>query len=180
MKKKYVVLDIETTGLKSLYGDEVTCICAKDSDGKTFSEVNDENELYEIDLINKFMAWLKDRNPKKFMMITKNGKMFDIPFIISRLAMNDVFYLNRGLALLKYEHFDLQEITPRRISLDDMAKLLCCENKSGTGKNAIKLWEEKNFVLLKAYCMQDVKVTEQVYLQYMKLKNLKGNKKSGS
>jgi DNA polymerase III epsilon subunit-like protein len=30
-KEKYIVLDIETTGLNPWYGDRITCICAKDN-----------------------------------------------------------------------------------------------------------------------------------------------------
>lgn len=49
-----------------------------------------------------------------------------------------------------------------------MARLFGCQLKSSNGLNAIKMFEEKNWVGLKSYCMQDVRVTEQVYLKYKK------------
>jgi len=35
-KDNYIVFDIETTGLKPWFGNQVTCICAKDNNQNTF------------------------------------------------------------------------------------------------------------------------------------------------
>ena len=71
--------------------------------------------------------------------------------------------------LTEFSHFDLQEITEKRVSLNDMAKLLGCKLKSSTGQDAIKLWEQGKYKELKEYCMNDVDVTEEVYLKYKAL-----------
>ena len=163
--KKYVVFDIESTGLLSWYGDRITCICAKDSDGNRFSMV-DENEN---SLIKSYLEWIKKRSPNNYFIITKNGKQFDIPFILARLALQKEPGFKEGLFILDYEHLDLHEITSKRVSLNDMAKLLGCIPKSGTGLNAIKLWNDGRYDALKNYCAQDVNTTEEVYLKWRSL-----------
>jgi len=104
------------------------------------------------------------------MFITKNGKQFDMPYILLRFAiLNGLAKEDDILDLLKCDHFDLQEITSRRVSLQSMAELLNCTPKSGTGSNAIKLWNEGRYDELKEYCMQDVDTTEEVFLKWKKL-----------
>jgi uncharacterized protein YprB with RNaseH-like and TPR domain len=167
-KEKYIVLDIETTGLNPWYGDRITCICAKDNEGNRFKMVDEDEET----LLIKFTEWMTEKNPADFLFLTKNGKLFDIPFIISRYN-----FIVEGSALDKiqekltaYDHFDLQEITKKRISLQSMAELLNCTPKSGTGENAIKLWENKEYNKLNEYCSQDVDTTEEVYLKWKSLR----------
>ncbi|MBW1796130.1 MAG: ribonuclease H-like domain-containing protein [Deltaproteobacteria bacterium] len=163
--KKYIVLDIETTGLLPWYGDRITCICAKDSDGKKFSSTRKDERA----LIDSFLEWLNAKHGNKhYLLITKNGKCFDIPFIMARIAlMKELTEAEK--AILNCDHFDLEEITYGRISLNDTARLLKCTPKSGTGEHAIELWEEGRYHELKAYCMQDVETTEEVYLKWLGL-----------
>jgi len=164
LMEKYISLDIESMGLLPWYGDRITCICAKDSDGNKFEMVHKAEDA----IINDFLYWLNKHDSKEYTIITKNGKQFDIPFIMTRCA-NVLETITEGIDLLDYPHFDLQELTKKRISLDDMAKLLGCTPKSGNGLNAIKLWEEGKFDELKEYCMQDVETTEEVYLRWKML-----------
>jgi predicted PolB exonuclease-like 3'-5' exonuclease len=116
-----------------------------------------------------FLDWINERSPSEYFLITKNGKEFDIPFIFIRYYENsqdcdrniNIFTDNKG-----YEHLDLQDLTEKRISLQSMAQLLGCTPKSGTGVNAIKLWNEGRFGELKEYCMQDVDTTEEVFQKW--------------
>ena len=178
-KPKYIVLDIETQGLKPLYMEKVTCICAKDSDGETFSKVmthpnydvkdkkgllNDEGYLLQF-----FLQWLSHRSHKHYFLITKNGKIFDIPFLFIRYVLRFGYDPVNDLPIIYYTHFDLQEITSRRVSLQCMAEVLGCAPKCGTGLNAIKLWKERRYDELKEYCMQDVETTEEVFLKWREL-----------
>lgn len=84
----YIVCDIETTGLFSWFGDRITCICAKDSDDNEFSLVHQDEQK----IIKGFFAWLQDRCPADFNLLTYNGKGFVTPFILSRLAQRDRIY----------------------------------------------------------------------------------------
>jgi uncharacterized protein YprB with RNaseH-like and TPR domain len=161
---KYIVMDVETTGLCAWYGDMITCICAKTDDGHEFKEaVQEENT--EARLIEHFLTWVTLQGNDVFL-ISKNGKGFDIPFIQTRMVKLHMPYTEK---LLNYKHLDLQLMTKKWMSLDDMAKLLNCERKNGNGIDAIFMFRNGEFKELIEYCMQDVNVTEQVY---KKLKSL--------
>jgi len=163
-----VIFDIESNGLQPWYGDRITCICAKDSDGNRFSLVHQDEQK----IIEGFLAWLQDRCPAKFKFVTFNGKCFDTPFLLARLAQTVDLDKRNGLFLLDYPHIDLYEkvitLTGKRLSLDTVARLLGCTAKSGTGKGAIELWKTGKWEKLKEYCMNDVDVTEEVYLKLTK------------
>lgn len=166
---KYIVLDIETQGLLPWYGDKITCICAKASTGPDFKLTNSD----DIALIQAFLQWiLRTNRTAAHALVTYNGKGFDIPFILARLAMETDINKESGLFILQYPHIDLfeevQKLTNKRMSLDTVAKLYGCTPKSGSGKNAIKLAENGKYGDLMEYCYQDVLTTLDVYL---KLKN---------
>lgn len=163
---RHIVFDIETTGLNPWHGDQVTCICAKDSEGQWFKETDRDQE--ETDMIKSFLCWISRRD--KHILISKNGIGFDVPFIFARLTFKccDIHTIDAPI-LARRVHFDLHTITKKWISLDDMARLFNCQAKSGTGLNAIKLHEDGKYEELVDYCCQDVIVTEEVYLRYNSL-----------
>ena len=163
-------MDIETTGLYPWYGDRITCICAKIVDGANLKLSNED----EISLIKLFLHWLYENTKgKNYTLVTFNGRMFDIPFIMTRCALEDGLSRTSALPLLNYPHIDLydeiQKITGKRMSLNIVARLLGCTPKSGDGLNAIKLWKNKSYNQLKAYCFQDVLTTEEVYFKWLSL-----------
>ncbi len=164
-KKKYVAFDLEATGLYPWYGNRVTCICAKDSEGEVFQLVDED----ELKLIHAFLDWLERRSPDAYLLVTKNGKMFDVPFIMARLSLAQKGHAEPGHFLLDYEHFDLHELTEKWVSLNDMARLLKCKLKTGEGMHAIRLWNERRFEELQSYCMHDVITTEEVFLKWLRL-----------
>jgi len=164
---KYIVFDIETTGLNPWYNDRITCICAKDSEGNIF----ESSDQKETKIIDSFYSWLEKYRNGDHTLITKNGLGFDIPFILTRFQLYAIKGScdNGSLKLLDFEHFDLQTVTKKRVSLSDMAFMYNVENKSGDGKNAIKLWKNNKIKDLISYCHQDVFVTERVYLKWNEL-----------
>lgn len=155
----YVVVDCETTGLSPLYGDRLTCIGARDNLGNSFCE-SLENEWA---LIQKFLVWLTARSTHT--LVTANGRDFDVPFIVIRATLLGIpssdFHFLPAMA-----HFDLQTVTKRKVSVDDMAKLYGFAGKSGNGFDAIRLWEHRKIDELKRYCMDDVLLTERLFLKY--------------
>ena len=158
MKTKTLTLDIETTNLNPWFDAKVTTICAKTSTGQEFKEVNRD----EKDLLSNFDDWLEEFVKRDFLVVTKNGKMFDLPFLLARMNLNELefgcFY-----RLLTMKQFDLQEVTKRRVSLQDMATLLGFESKKGTGLDAIKWYKNGSHKKLLNYCWHDVLLTEQIY-----------------
>lgn len=130
----------------------------------------------EASLIKLFLDWLYE-NTKigKSTLVTFNGKMFDIPFIMARFALSSEALINTALPLLDYPHIDLfeeiQKITGKRLGLNTVATLLGCTPKSGDGLNAIKLWRDGNYEELKDYCFQDVLTTKEVYYKWLTLHN---------
>ena len=79
-----LIFDIETTGLYPWEGDKVTCICAKTSEGREFKSASED----DAELIKDFNEWLKDLLVSDYVLVTKNGRRFDVPFIESyRLAV---------------------------------------------------------------------------------------------
>lgn len=186
MMNKYIIFDIETTGLSPWYGDQITCICAKDSEGNAIKLIHQkEGECNERDVMRKFLYWLHNHNDlEQYYLITKNGKLFDVPFILTRELRSEtesVFPTSMGgFNLLHMKHLDLHQITSKPISLANMAELLGCTLKSGDGLNAIKLWKEGRYDELAEYCMNDVVVTEQVYLKLKTLGVIKEEEENGS
>ena len=127
----------------------------------------------EAKLIENFLIAMRQISPETCFLLTKNGKSFDLPFILSRIAMTTDLSDRTGLFLTDFEHFDLQKITKKRIGLSDMAILLGCKhNKIGTGLDAIKLWNEGKLDKLMEYNKEDLLTTEEVFIKYTSNRSL--------
>lgn len=141
--EKYIVFDIETTGLNPAFYDEITCICAKDSNGNEIQIIQDkEINYFEQDMILDFLEWLGDRKNAFKILVTCNGIDFDIPFILQRMLRLGIMP-KKDHIFLSFKQIDIQRLTSKKVSLDDMAILLKCSRKSGKGEDAIKLFKEK-------------------------------------
>lgn len=164
---KELVFDIETTGLNAL-NSRITCICAKVINGSEYKG----SHTNEKGLIKDFLKFVSDeRLTYDDFLVSANGKDFDLPFIFIRAFMNkidlkDVEWLNN------VKHFDIiNDITSKKISLNNLANIFRFELKSGDGVNAIKLFEEMKLEELMNYCMDDVLLTEKIYLKFMENNN---------
>ena len=158
-EKKNIYFDIETTGLKSIE-TVVTAICAKSDKGK-FGICNDS----ETDVLLRYNTWLHDHPKSDYQVVSKNGKMFDMPFMIVRGIVNGIDLTD----MLKYDHFDLHEVTKSRVSLDDMARLYGVKTKTANGLQAIDWYHEGKFKDILDYCHGDVEVTEEVHKKWKEL-----------
>jgi DNA polymerase III epsilon subunit-like protein len=164
----YIVFDIETTGLRACES-RITCICAKSSKGDWFKDA----ELNEVSILKNFNEWLEKRKIDKF--ISANGKDFDVPFILMRSYILNIPFNNDFYNLsLKKNHFDIiNDITDKKISLNNLARLYGLNLKSGNGLNAIDLFNKKDFNALIHYCSNDVRLTEKVFLAFQRVLNKK-------
>lgn len=173
------MFDIESTGLNPWMGDHITCICAKEIHSSEKFCVSNSSQ---IEIIHQFFQWLQQFPPTDTILVTANGKHFDVPFICSRLSLalldkkNSVSpreFLN-PLFLLCYDHFDiLNDITDKTISLNNLCRILKIPPKEQDGKGAIKLFFGDKFEELEKYCFNDVLLTEKAYLIYRFIQNSK-------
>lgn len=154
-----IYFDIETLGLKPIES-QITSICAK-AEIMPFKKTS----ILEKEILNSFKHWLTYYPPRDYQFVSKNGKMFDVPYILIRGLLKGV---DMG-DILKYNHVDLQEITKGRVSLDDMAKLYGIGKKSGNGLKAIEWFNNGELDKVEDYCWDDVVLTEKIYLQWRKL-----------
>lgn len=58
---------------------------------------------------------------------------------------------------------DIEKALGHRISLETVAQGTLGSGKSGSGKQALVYWKERRLEELKKYCLDDVRVTRQVY-----------------
>jgi len=147
-----IVFDIETqnsdfsfdaAGLKEARISVVGLFDYADNQYKTYME----DEFSEL--------WKLFENAER--IISYNGIHFDIP------VMNNYYPGD----LTKIPHLDLiipvKEALGFRLKLDDLGKATLKIQKSADGLQAVKWWEEGKIQEIKDYCLQDVKVTKELY-----------------
>jgi DEAD/DEAH box helicase domain-containing protein len=150
--KHFLVFDIETQNLIQDVGGwgnlkelKVSVACAYDSYTDSFSSYQ-EHELKGL------IALCEKR-----LVIGYNIKAFDLP-VLEQYGLNpkklDIFDIM----------LDLEVVTRQRfIKLDSVAKGTLQETKSADGLMAVQWWKEKKIDLIIEYCMQDVKVTRDIF-----------------
>ena len=152
MKDK-LVIDIET---KNVFDD---------GGGRDFGEKLDASlvGVYSYDQ-NKYLHF-KEGEWEKLAPLLQNARLI-IGFSINRF---DLPVLNKyfGFNLMALPRFDiLEEIElkfGRRISLDILARINLGMSKTGHGLDAIEFYKQGNWQALTDYCLQDVKITKELY-----------------
>ncbi len=150
--RREIVLDIETQN--------------------TFQDVGAYNPtLLDISLVgvyfyetDTFEAFLEDDLPKLWPRLERSGRIigynlfgFDYPCMQS-------YYTGD---LMKLPTIDIMlELEKRigfRVKLDDVAHATLGVGKSGHGLQAVEFWKKGEIEKLKEYCLQDVRITRDVY-----------------
>lgn len=113
---------------------------------------------------DKYSSYLEEELPQLWpiienadMFITYNGDHFDIP-LLNKYYSGDLFKI-KSLDLLK----EIQKSAGRRMKLDQVAEGTIGINKSGHGLDAIRWWKEGKIEELRKYCLDDVKITKDIY-----------------
>lgn len=91
------------------------------------------------------------------MLIGFNSDTFDIP-LLNRYYPGDLSRL-RSLDLLT----EVQKILGRRIRLQSLAEATLGKGKSGDGLKAVEWWREGKHDLVRKYCIEDVRLTRELY-----------------
>jgi predicted PolB exonuclease-like 3'-5' exonuclease len=115
-----------------------------------------ENNKYSTFLVEEFnKLWAIIENTDQF--ITFNGDHFDIP-LLDKYYPGDLFKI-KSVDLLK----EMQKSAGRRMKLDQIAEGTLGTGKIGNGLEAIKWWWDGEIEKVKKYCLDDVRITKDIY-----------------
>lgn len=162
---KKIVFDIET---KNIFQD----VGSSDPIDLDISLVG----LYDYET-NKYDSFLQEDFgrlweilKKADMLITYNGDHFDIPLLnkyYKKDGQGDLGSI-RSLDLLK----EIRNSYGRRMKLDQIAEGTFGIGKSGNGLEAVAWWRNGEIEKIRKYCLDDVKITKDVYEYAVKNKKL--------
>lgn len=125
-------------------------------------------------LTDEYSSYLQEDLPKLWpiieqadMLITFNGDHFDIP-LLNKYYSGDLTKI-KSLDLL----VEVRNSLGRRIKLDTLAEATLGKNKSGHGLDAITWWQQGEIEKIIKYCIEDVKITKEIYEYALKNGKLK-------
>ena len=157
-----IFFDIETRNTFAEAGSndpvdlDISVVCLYDSE-------TDQYSSYEQKDFPKLWPILE----KADMLITFNGDHFDIP-LLNKYYAGDLTKI-KSLDLLA----EIKKSLGRRIKLDNIAEATLGKNKIAHGLEAIAWWKAGEIDKIIKYCLEDVKITKEVYEYAMKNKILK-------
>ncbi len=160
-----VVFDIET---KNLFQD-VGSNNPADLDISVVGLYDYETGKYSSFLQEEFDEMWKIIN-KADLLITFNGEYFDIPLLnkyYAKAGFGDLKKI-RSLDLFK----EVKQTSGRWLKLDKIAEGTFGINKIGDGLDAVKWWRTGEIEKIKKYCLEDVKITKDVYEFALKNKKI--------
>jgi len=152
-----IIFDIETSNTFTEAGSsesadlDLSVVCIYDTETQKYSSF--------------FQEELKDLWPileKADMIIGYNSDHFDIP-LLGKYYSGDLTKI-KSLDILK----EIKNSLGRRLKLDTIAEATLGINKSGNGLEAVTWWKQGKKEEVKKYCLDDVKITKEVYEYAMK------------
>ena len=167
---KIVVFDIETkntfqeAGTNDPAGLDISMVCAYDYESDKYSSFT-ENELSDLWPI------LENAN----LLVGYNSEHFDIP-LLNKYYPGDLTKI-RSLDILN----KIKESYGRRMKLDQVAQATLGIKKGGHGLDAIRWWKNGEIEKIRKYCLEDVRITKEVFdyaLKNNKLFFQEGGKKN--
>lgn len=119
-----------------------------------YSYTDDTYYAFREQELHKFEEMLKNCE----LLIGFNSRYFDNPVLQPYLQTVDVS---------KIPHLDMLEVIQEelgfRVKLDNLASTTLAEGKSGSGLDAIRYYRLGQWDALEKYCLDDVRVTRDVY-----------------
>jgi len=123
---------------------------------------------------NEYTSYFKEELPKLWpmlegadLLIGYNSDYFDIP-VLNRYYPGDLSKI-RSLDLMA----EVQKVLGRRLRLDSLAQATLGRGKTGDGMKAVDWWEEGEYEKVREYCIEDVRLTRELYDYALKHKGLK-------
>lgn len=147
-----IVFDIETRNVFADVGKndpallDIALVAIHDS------ETNEYTSYLEEDL-GKLWPIIERAD----MLIGFNSDHFDIP-LLDKYYPGDLTKI-KSLDILK----EIQKSYGRRMKLDQLAEGTLGKKKSGHGLDAIMWWKQGEIEKIRTYCIDDVKITKEIY-----------------
>lgn len=146
-----ITLDIETTapasgGAFDPNTMELTVACIHDTETGEFT-------AYTVPELGSLWPILE----KADVLVGYNSDHFDIP-ILNRYYAGDLSKIH-SIDLLA----EIRNVLGRRLKLDSVAEATLGRKKTGHGLDAVKWWQEGEYEKVKKYCIEDVRITKDVY-----------------
>lgn len=145
-----IVFDIETIGNISTpnFVDEMQITVVG-----VYNYAKDEYKIYFLEELSELEADLKQAN----LLVGFNNDHFDTP-ILNKYFNLDLFSI-ASFDILR----EFRAKTGKRLGLDAIASMTLGSSKSGTGSNAMLLYQEGKLQELADYCLNDVKLTKDIF-----------------
>ncbi|MDD5050469.1 MAG: ribonuclease H-like domain-containing protein [Candidatus Pacebacteria bacterium] len=147
-----IVFDIETRNIFSEVGSndpaklDISIVCAYDSETGEYSS-------YLMEELPKLWPLIE----KADMLVGYNSNHFDIP-LLNKYYHGDLSKI-KSLDILE----EIRKVLGRRVKLDQVAEATLGTKKSGHGLDAIVWWKKGEIDKVRKYCLDDVKITKDVY-----------------
>ena len=135
---------------------DISVVCIHDSDTNEFSSYleTDFGKLWPI-------------FEQADALVTWNGDHFDIP-LLNKYYPGDLSKI-KSIDLMR----DVQKVIGRRLKLDGVGGATLNRNKLGNGLDAIEWWRSGEVDKIIKYCIEDVRLTRDLYDYALKNKHLK-------
>ena len=167
---RYVVFDLETQNIFTDVGSsdpsalDISVASAYDSETDSYTTVT-------VDEIEKLWPIFERADA----LVGYNSNHFDIP-LLNKYYPGDLTKI-RSIDLM----VEVQKVLGRRIRLQSLAEATLKVGKSGNGLESVKWWNEGLYEKVREYCIQDVKITRDLYdialtkgsLKYKDLKDIR-------
>jgi uncharacterized protein YprB with RNaseH-like and TPR domain len=167
MAARIVILDIETTSLEADAGTLVSAGLMSDTGRGEYLEARKTSE--EKPLLSKLAKRLESYD----VVVTWNGRSFDIPFLTTRLMKHEL----DPRPILRKPHIDLADVVKSRLRLtftylDHVCDFFQIERKKGPmGLDVPHLHvralegDRKATASIREHCLDDLRATRQVFLK---------------
>ncbi len=149
---RHITFDIETKNIFQEVGSndprdlDISVVCLHDSKDGSYQS------FFEKDF-NKMWPILEEADA----LITWNGDHFDIP-LLDKYYPGDLTKI-KSIDLMK----EIQDVLGRRLKLDSVAGATLGTKKSGHGLEAVEWWKSGELDKLVKYCIDDVRITRELY-----------------
>ena len=149
---KKIVFDIETRNIFDDVGKadptllDISIVCVYDYETDTYSS-------YLLEELPKLWPLIE----KADMLIGFNSDFFDIP-LLNKYYHGDLTKI-RSLDILK----EIRKTINRRVGLGKVAQGTLNKGKIADGLEAVDWWKKGEIEKIRKYCLEDVKVTKEIY-----------------